>query len=77
MTSARLVRHSESRKAEQWIGQAGNGDRRPEREGEAGRAMSFKDDKQQNIQMELDFFSALTGEAREAGREEKRLNRPG
>jgi RNA-directed DNA polymerase len=32
--------------------------------------MSFKDDKQQNIQMELDFFSALTGEAREAGREE-------
>ena len=29
MTSARLVRHSESQKAEQWIGQAGNGDRRP------------------------------------------------
>src|SRR5258705_4574901 len=32
--------------------------------------MSFKDDKQQNIQMQLDFSSALTGEAREAGREE-------
>src|SRR3954449_10928986 len=31
--------------------------------------MSFKDDKQQNIQIELDFSSALTGEAREAGRE--------
>ena len=28
------------------------------------------DDKQQNIQMELDFSSASTGEAREAGREE-------
>src|SRR5215475_13473535 len=32
--------------------------------------MSLKDDKQQNIQIELDFCSALTGEAREAGREE-------
>jgi hypothetical protein len=32
--------------------------------------MSLKDDLQQNIQMELDFSSALTGEAREAGREE-------
>src|SRR5215831_1535363 len=32
--------------------------------------MSLKDDKQQNIQMELDFSSALTSEAREAGREE-------
>jgi RNA-directed DNA polymerase len=32
--------------------------------------MSLKDDRQQNIQMELDFSSALTGEAREAGREE-------
>src|SRR6266496_2028760 len=31
--------------------------------------MSLKDDEQQNIQMELDFSSALTGEAREAGRE--------
>src|SRR4029450_6081854 len=31
--------------------------------------MSLKDDKQQNIQMELDFSLALTGEAREAGRE--------
>ena len=30
--------------------------------------MSLKDDKQQNIQMELDFSFALTGEAREAGR---------
>jgi hypothetical protein len=38
--------------------------------------MSLKDDKQQNIQMQLDFSSALTGEARKAGREE-RLNRPG
>src|SRR5689334_2225252 len=32
--------------------------------------MSLKDDEQQNIQIELDFSSALTGEAREAGREE-------
>jgi RNA-directed DNA polymerase len=32
--------------------------------------VSLRDDKQQNIQMELDFSSALTGEAREAGREE-------
>src|SRR5450755_2185944 len=31
--------------------------------------MNLKDDKQQKIQMELDFSSALTGEAREAGRE--------
>src|SRR3984893_5011982 len=32
--------------------------------------MSLKDEKQQNIQIELDFSTALTGEAREAGREE-------
>src|SRR5664280_2070766 len=32
--------------------------------------MSLQDDKQRNIQIELDFSSALTGEAREAGREE-------
>ena len=32
--------------------------------------MSLRDDKQQNIQMELDFSSALTNEAPEAGREE-------
>src|SRR5664279_1588281 len=32
--------------------------------------MNLKDDKQQNIQLELEFSSALTGEAREAGREE-------
>src|SRR5215467_1635366 len=31
--------------------------------------MSLKDDKQRNTQMELDFSSVLTGEAREAGRE--------
>ena len=31
--------------------------------------MSLKDDKQQNIQTQLDFSSALTGETREAGRE--------
>src|SRR5438477_44775 len=31
--------------------------------------MSLKNDEQQNIQIELDFSSALTGEAREAGRE--------
>jgi RNA-directed DNA polymerase len=36
--------------------------------------MSLKDDKQQNIQMQLDFSSALTGEAREAGREETELS---
>ena len=70
MTSARLVRHSESRKAEQWIDQAGNDGRRSEREGEASRPMSLKDDKQRNIQLELDFSSAPTGEAREPGREE-------
>jgi RNA-directed DNA polymerase len=32
--------------------------------------MSLKDDRQQNIQIELDFSSEPTGEAREAGREE-------
>src|SRR5215831_8379031 len=32
--------------------------------------MSLQDDQQQNIQLELDFSSVLTGEAREAGREE-------
>ena len=32
--------------------------------------MSLKDDKQQNTQMELDFSSAPTGEAHEAGRGE-------
>jgi RNA-directed DNA polymerase len=32
--------------------------------------MSLKDDEQQNIQLGLDFSSVLTGEAREAGREE-------
>src|SRR5208283_3555760 len=32
--------------------------------------MNLKDDRQQNIQIELDFSSALTGEARKAGREE-------
>jgi RNA-directed DNA polymerase len=32
--------------------------------------MSLKDDKQRNIQMQLDFSSELTGEARGAGREE-------
>ena len=32
--------------------------------------MSLQDDSQQNIQLELDFASALTGEARETGREE-------
>ena len=32
--------------------------------------MNLKDDEQQNIQMQLDFSSALTREAREAGREE-------
>src|SRR5215831_5595186 len=32
--------------------------------------MSLKDDKQRNTQKQLDFPDALTGEAREAGREE-------
>jgi RNA-directed DNA polymerase len=32
--------------------------------------VNLKDDQQQNIQTRLDFSSALTGEAREAGREE-------
>ena len=37
--------------------------------------MSLKDDKQQNIQIALDFSTALTGEAREAGREETESSR--
>jgi hypothetical protein len=32
--------------------------------------MSLQDDEQQNIQIELDFSSTPTSEAREAGREE-------
>ena len=32
--------------------------------------MNLKDDKQQNLQMQLDFSSEPTGEVREAGREE-------
>jgi hypothetical protein len=32
--------------------------------------MNLKDDKQPNIQLELDFSPALPGEARTAGREE-------
>jgi hypothetical protein len=32
--------------------------------------MNLKDDKQKNTQLELDFPSARTGEAREAGWEE-------
>ena len=32
--------------------------------------MNLKDDKQQNIRIELDFSSTPTGEARKAGREE-------
>ena len=32
--------------------------------------MSLRDDKQQHIQMQLDFSTPLTGEAREAGRQE-------
>src|SRR5260370_42387395 len=32
--------------------------------------MNLKDDKQQNIQMQLDFPDVLTGEAREASRRE-------
>src|SRR5580765_7501316 len=37
--------------------------------------MNLKDNKQQNIQTELDFSSALTGEARKAGREETESSR--
>src|SRR4030095_6994355 len=37
--------------------------------------MSLKDDRQQNIQMQLDFLSALTGEARKTGREETESSR--
>src|SRR6266853_4439627 len=37
--------------------------------------MSLKDDKQRNIQIELDFSSALTGEARKAEREETESSR--
>jgi RNA-directed DNA polymerase len=37
--------------------------------------MNLKDDKQQNIQKKLDFLPALTGEAREASREEPESSR--
>src|SRR5262250_3912837 len=37
--------------------------------------MNLKDDKQQNIQNQLDFPDVLTGEAREAGREETESSR--
>ncbi|MDZ4799971.1 MAG: group II intron reverse transcriptase/maturase, partial [Bryobacteraceae bacterium] len=37
--------------------------------------MSLKDDKQRNIQMQLDFSAELTGEAREAGGEEAESSR--
>src|SRR4030095_13590032 len=37
--------------------------------------MSLRDDKQQNIQMQLDFSSAPTGEARQAGRGETESSR--
>ena len=37
--------------------------------------MSLQNDKQQNIQLELDFSSSLMGEAREAGREETESSR--
>ena len=37
--------------------------------------MSLRDDKQQNIQLELDFSASLTGETREAGREETESSR--
>src|SRR5215813_15373583 len=37
--------------------------------------MNLKDDTQQNFQMELDFSSVLTGEAREAGRVETESSR--
>src|SRR5262245_17201556 len=37
--------------------------------------MSLQDDEQQNIQLELDFSFVLTGEAREAGREETESSR--
>src|SRR5499426_1803965 len=37
--------------------------------------MNLKDDKQQNIQMRLDFSVVLTGEAREASREEPESSR--
>jgi hypothetical protein len=37
--------------------------------------MNLKDDQQQNIQLELDFSSARTGEARPVGREETESSR--
>jgi hypothetical protein len=39
--------------------------------------MSLKDGKQQNIQKQLDFLGVLTGEAREASREEPESSRAG
>ncbi len=39
--------------------------------------MSFKDDKQQNIQIELDFSSSRRRKVKPERREGQRLNRPG
>src|SRR5215469_18348815 len=44
MQSAKLLRHSTSRKAEKPIGQAGNGDRRPERKGVASTLRDLRND---------------------------------
>jgi len=56
MTSARLVRHSESRKRTMDRLKPGRWPKaRTRRRGQLGH--EFKDDKQQNIQIELDFSS--------------------
>src|SRR5215472_15677737 len=63
MQSARIMRHSTSRKAEKQIGQAGNGDRRPERfpargikeKASKGRLMSGQRQKNRPVQEVLAF----------------------
>ncbi len=43
MQSAKLLRHSESRKAEKQIGRVGNDDRRPEWQGRVGDHSPYAD----------------------------------
>src|SRR5215469_2842984 len=49
MRSARILRHSRSRKAEQQIGRAGNGDRSPERKGVASKSRHLRNDPRPKI----------------------------
>ena len=44
MQSARLLRHSKAERRRNKIGQAGNGDRRPERKGVASKSRDLRND---------------------------------